>query len=273
MVDILRLIEDAYELYKERWRGVITAFVVIFLIALVFGILNFIISLPGQFLCNGKESVIIALLFCISPQIIQNVLNFISSLIDIMVTMAVMKPMDEMAGGKTISGWTGHFSKQVVNSILVILLRVIVSLICFAPMIIIIILNISVLVAWGNSTNFGTLLTGGLLIFFLVLLVCMAIFTIANFLLTFLEVEVVLGRNGVLQAGVKSAKLVANNLVDVLVYSIIWFLISIGLGVVVLLLMCTVCLLPVAYLIGPLIVVPIELLSKIMLWRKLTESA
>jgi hypothetical protein len=75
-----------------------------------------------------------------------------------------------------------------------------------------------------------------------------------------------------LQAGVKSAKLVANNLVDVVVFSLVWFVISIAVGILTVVMVCTVCLMPVAYLIAPMIVMPIELLSKITLWRMLNKS-
>ncbi|NYZ79256.1 hypothetical protein H0N99_03855 [Candidatus Micrarchaeota archaeon] len=272
MVDMIRIIEDSYELYKEKWRSVITAFAVVFLIALVFGIVNFVISLPGQLgVCEVKNALIL-LVFCISPYILQYILGFVNSLINLMVTMAVIGPMDEMAGGKAISSWTSKFPKQLVNSILVILFRTILAVICFGPIVILVILNISALVALGNNKNIGVLLGGGLIIILMVLGVCILVFAILNFLLMFLEIEVVLGGSGVLQAGIKSAKLVTSNLWDVLAYAVVWFVIGIAVGILTLLVMCTVCLLPLAYVITPLIVAPIELLSKVILWRKLNKS-
>jgi hypothetical protein len=272
MVDVIKIIEDSYELYKEKWGSVITAFVVVFLIALAFGVINFIISLPGKLgVCNFNNTLII-LIFCISPYILQYVLGFVNGLIDLMVTMAVIGPMDEMAGGKAISDWTGKFKKQLVNSILVILLRTVMTIICFVPIAIVLILNISVLAALANNKNIGILFGGGLIIFVMILAVCALVFAILNFLLTFLEVEIVLGGNGVLQAGIKSAKLVTSNLWDVLAYALIWFVIGIVVGVVTVIMTCTVCLLPLAYVISPFIVAPIGLLSKVILWRKLTKS-
>lgn len=272
MVDIIRIIEDSYELYKEKWRSVITAFAVIFLIALVFGIIDFIISLPGQLGVCEVNNALIVLVFCISPYILQYTLGFVNGLIDVMVTMAVIGPIDEMAGGKAISSWTNNFPKQLVNSILVILLRTILAVICFVPILITVILNISALVALSNNKNIGILFGGGLIVFLMVLVVCFLVFSILNFLLTFLEIEVVLGRSGVLQAGIKSAKLVISNFWDVLAYAIVWVVIGIVVGIITVLVMCTVCLLPLAYVITPLIVAPIELLSKVILWRKLTKS-
>jgi hypothetical protein len=273
MVDIIKIIEDSYKLYKEKWRSVITAFIVIFLIAIFFGIINFVISLPGQFgVCNVKNALIL-LVFCISPYILQYVLGFINGLIDLMVTMAVIGPMDEMAGGKAISDWTGKFTKQFVNSILVIILRTVLAVICFGPILIAVILNVSLLAALSNSNDIGILFGGGLLLLLMFAGVCFLVFAILNFLLTFLEIEVVLGGSGVLQAGIKSAKLVTSNFWDVLTYALVWFVIGIAVGVVTLLVMCTICLLPLAYIIAPLIVSPIELLSKVILWRKLTESS
>lgn len=272
MVNVLGVIEEAYEHYKLNWRSVITAFAVILVIGLVFGLANFFLSLPGQFACGGTKNILILLIFCISPQILQYTLNFVNGLIDLMITMAVIKPLDEMAGRKTISSWTSNFSKQFVNAILVIVFRALLLVVSFAPVVVMLVLNISILYALRNNSNIGALFGGGLLVFFIVLGVCFLIFSILSLLLMFLEIEVVLGVSGILQAGVKSAKLVTSNIADVIVYAIIWFLIGIGVGVFTLLMMCTICLLPIAYLIPPLIVAPIELLSKIILWRRLKGS-
>jgi hypothetical protein len=272
MVDTIKIIKDAYDIYKENWRSVITAFVVIFLIGLVFGVINFFASLPEQFICNGKENILIVLIFCISPQILQYILGLINGLISLVITMAVIKPLDEITSGKTISSWASNFSKQLVNAVLVILLRTILLIVSFGPVVAILVLNISILIALRNSSNVGVLFGGGLVVFFIVLAVCLLVFTILSFLLMFLEIEIVLGGSGIMEAGVKSAKLVTSNLGVVVVYALIWFLINIVVGLLTVLLICTICLLPLAYLIHPLLVTPIELLSKIILWRRLKGS-
>src|SRR5271157_2020823 len=263
MVDVIKIIEDSYGFYKEKWRSVITAFIVIFLIAIFFGIANFIISLPGKLgVCDAKNALIL-LVFCISPYVLQYILGFVNNMINVMVTMAVIAPMDEMAGGKAISSWTDKFRKQLVNSILVILLRTILAVICFGPIVLAVILNISVLIALSNSNNIGILFGGGFLILLLFSGLCILVFAIMSFLLTFLEVEVVLGGSGVLQAGIKSARLVMSNFWDVLAYSLVWLVIGIAVGVLTIIIACTICLAPLAYVIPPFIVAPIELLSRV----------
>ena len=269
MVDVVKVISDAYELYRENWRSVITAFGVLFLISLVFGLVNFFAQLPGNFICDGAKNIWLLLIFCISPAILQSFLGIVNGLLSVIITMAVIKPMDEMALGKTISNWTGHFSKQFVNAILVILLRTAVFLISFAPLIFVVILNISALAALQGSKNFGILLGGGLLTILLTLVLGIVVSTILNFLLMFLEVEIVLGEGNIFKAAMKSASVVKNNLVDVILWGVVWFLIQIAVVVVTILVACTLCLLPVAYLITPLIVEPIGLLSKVILWRRL----
>jgi len=287
VVEVLDVIREAYWAYRASWRSVITAFLVILLIGIVFGIANFFIGLPRQFLCDSNN-LIILLLFCIAPQLLQYILNFINGLINLMVTMAVIKPLDEMASGNKISEWAGHFSKQLVNSILVMVFRAVVTIVCFAPAIIVLITNMSVLFALGslsksNNSNlalFGDLVGGvlvafgGLAVLIIVLIAGFIVLAILNFLLMFLEVEMILGKNGILQAGVKSTKLVAGNFWDALIFSIVWYSIIGGLSMLTLLLMCTCafCLMPLVSIIGSLILSPVELSSKIVLWRKLTKS-
>lgn len=272
MVDFLKVISGAYELYKANWRSVITAFAVIFLIEVVFGFTNFFAQLPGNFICNGANNTWLILIFCISPIILQFILGVINGLLIVLITMAVIRPMDEMALGQSVSSWIEHFPKQLVNAIMVIILRSIVILISFTPLIIVVILNLSTLVALRGRQDLGILFAGGLLVVVLMLVLGIIVFTILNFLLMFLDIEMVLGGGSVIEAAMKSANIVKNNLVDIVIYSLLWMLIGIGVSIVTLLIACTICLLPLAWLIPPFIVEPIGILSRVMLWREFRKS-
>ncbi|MEM3555684.1 MAG: hypothetical protein QXF56_03135 [Candidatus Micrarchaeia archaeon] len=270
MVDILSIINNAYLLYKENWRSVITAFAVIFLITFVFGIINFVVQLPGSFICDEgspfAENAVLVLLFCVSPAILQIITSVFETLITIIIHMAVLKPFDEMAAGKPISSWTFGFINQAGNALLVIIFRVIVFGVSYTPFVITLIPFIPALIASKGSIE--VLLGGGaaLLITFL-LGVFLSI--VLNLLLCFLEIEVAVGGNGILDAAAKSAGLVTSNFFDVILFAALWFFIGIGIGLITTIMACTVCLLPLAWLIPSFIVGPVELLSKVILWRRL----
>ncbi|MCX6776046.1 MAG: hypothetical protein NT130_04335 [Candidatus Micrarchaeota archaeon] len=278
MVDVFRIITEAYELYKQNWRSVVTAFGILFVITFVFGLINFFTQLPGNFICDEgspfeTHNAILILIFCISPIILQMILGIVEGLLNVLIVMAVIAPMDEMAKGKQISSWTDHFMKQIVNAVLVILARLVVTLVSFAPLIAVILLNLSALIALRQSQNFGLLLGGGFIIVLLACAISIAVFFILNFLLMFLEIEMVLGGGSVLEAAVRSAKLVYANLGDAIVYSLLWFVIGIVIAIATFILACTICLLPVAWLIPPLMIMPVQILSGIILWRRLGGSS
>ena len=92
---------------------------------------------------------------------------------------------------------------------------------------------------------------------------------IINFLLTFLEIEVVVAGKGVIAALQSSFSLVTSNLVSVFLFNLVWWLLGIAFGFITMALCCTVCLAPLALIVGPLIAVPIEWISKLILWREL----
>jgi len=277
MVDVFRIITEAYELYRENWRSVVTAFGVVFVITLVFGLINFFAQLPGNFICGEDspfetQNSILILIFCVSPVILQMVLSIFEGLLNVLIIMAVITPMDEMAAGKQISNWTIHFPKQILNAVLVILARLFVTLVSFAPLIVVILLNLSTLIALRQNQNFGLLLGGGLIVVLLVGAISTAIYIVLNFLLLFLEMELVLGEGSILYAATRSARLVYSNLSSVIIYSLLWFVIGMGVAIATFIIACTICLLPLAWLIPAFVVQPIQLLSKVVLWRRLKSS-
>lgn len=272
MVDVLNIINTAYLLYKENWRSVITAFAFIFAIAFIFGIINFVVQLPGSLICDENtpfaKNVFFVLLFCVSPAVFQIITGAIEGLITIVVHMAVLKPLDEMAVGKPISSWTFGFINNVSNAILVIILRTVLLGVCFAPFVLALIPAIPSLVASKNESAF---MAGGAALL-LTLLLGIVLSLIFNFFLTFLEIEIAVGGSGILDAVSNSTRLVLSNFLDVLIFDALWFLIGIGTGIVTFIIACTICLLPLAWLVPPFIVQPIQLLSTVILWRRLKGS-
>lgn len=273
MADVLKVITDSYEAYRDNWKKLITAFVVIFLFALILGIIQLVGRISQDTICKASQNTWVIIIFCLSPLVLQYGLGIIGGLLNTLITMAVIEPIDEIESGKTPSDWTKHFSPQLVNAILVMILRFLLTVIIYAPLIVVVIVSVPALVAFGNSSNIAMLLGGGLLMLVVTLAVCTVVWSTAMFLLTFLEVEVVLGGHGALDAGVKSARLVRDNLWDVLIFSIAWYFIRIAMGVLNILFLCTCVLIPLMFVIDPFIVEPIELMSKVMLWRRLKKSS
>lgn len=269
MVDVLEVIEEAYRLYKEKWGSVIVAFAVIFLIGLVFGLANFILNIFSE-ICKGVQSNILLVLLCISPTIFQMVLSAIDGLLNIVVMMAVIKPLDEMASGKPISYWMDHFVPQLFNGIVIMSLRILVMVVCLVPAFIILFSDVAVLdTLKSNSSSLNTVIGGGgLLVFVILIILGVVAMAVINFLLMFLEVEAVLRGGGIINEVRNSVNIVKNNLGDALIYSVIWWLIGIAVSILTVMLMCTLCLAPVAFVIQPFVVEPVSLLSKVMLWRR-----
>ncbi|NYZ76501.1 hypothetical protein H0N98_04590 [Candidatus Micrarchaeota archaeon] len=273
MVDAIGVIQDSYELYKENWRKVITAFIVLFLFALILGVVNILSRFVVDTICQAANNAVLVLLFCISPLILQVVLGLLGGLLNNVITIAVIKPMDEIIGKKTVSDWTKHFFPQLFNVIKVMVVRGLVSLIIFTPLVLVALGSIPALIALKGNINPALLLGGGILLILIVGVISVIVWSIVMFLLTFLEVEIVLGGRGIFGAMSRSIRLVMSNLWDVFVFSILWFLIRMGVGVLNLMLMCTICLIPLTFVTIPFIVEPVELMSKVVLWRKLNKSS
>lgn len=272
-MDILKIIQDSYESYSDNWRKLISAFIVLFIFGVVVGVIDLVGRLSSDTICKATNDTLLVLIFCISPLILQYGLGVVGGLLNTLITIALIKPIDEIGGRKTVSNWTEHFTPQLLNAILVMVLRGLLSIIIFAPFILILVGSIPVLVALGNKSNILALVGGELLLVIITLAVSCVVWSVVMFLLTFLEIEIVLGGHGVLDAGVKSANLVKNNLEDALIFSIIWFMIRMAVGALNILLLCSICLIPLMFLINPFIVEPIELMSKVAFWRKLNKSS
>jgi|GEM_PF-1850288 len=270
MVDVLRVIGEAYEQYKKNWRKVISAFIILFLISIAFGIIDFVVKLPGQFTCENQRNTFIVILFCISPQILSITFGIIESLIGVVVILAVLKPFDEISrGAKVVSDWKSHFSPQLKNAIKIVIFKFLVFALLLVPLIIYIIFNIALFAAFASSKqDYRLFLTGSGLLLIFIFVATVILELIANFLLNFLEIEMVLGGKGLIEAAKKSANLVLGNLLNMIIYALIWFLISIGIGIVKLVLCCTVVLLPVIFIIDPFFITPIRLLSLVILWKE-----
>lgn len=277
MVDIAGVIGDAFALYKERWREVVMPFLVLFVIAIIFGLVNFGLSMASQVTCENTTNPYILLALCYAPQILQFVLGVIEGFVGLVIIMAALMPLWELVSGAAISDWKEHFSRQIFNAIKVILLRTLLTLIVVLPLIVFIVLNIAVIVAavQGGGGLQGLLTLGSIALLIGVIAAAAVVMMIINFLLTFLEIEMVVGGKGVFEAMGASYGRVMSNFVACFLFNLVWWLLGIAIGILTqVLVCCTLCIAyPLAIIISPLIVAPVMWISKIMLWKELGGGA
>jgi len=272
-IDIIEVLSDSFAIYKEKWEGVIGAFLALFLVGLGFQVAGIAIGLVRSITCGLPHPLVIIGL-CLPLLAVQIGLGILQWLLNGFITFSALKPLSEMIDGKEISSWTGHLKPQAVNAIKVLLFRFIVSVLLAVPLIVFTVLNFALIFAAAlraGGGGGGMFFVADLLLFFAALLLTIIAELLANFLLSFLEVEVVLNGRGVLSAAGSSVSLVRANFLDVFLFDLAWFVLGIGIGLASFaLIVCTLCILaPVAMLATPLVIVPLWLTSNMMLWKRL----
>jgi len=276
--DIIEVLSDSFAVYREKWEDVVGAFLALFLVGLGFQVAGIAIGLVRGVACSLPHPLVIIGL-CLPLLAVQIGLGILQWLLNGLMTFSALKPLSEMIDGRKISSWTGHLKPQAVNAIKVLLFRFIVHVLLAVPLIVFTILNFALIfaAAMRASSGGGVLLVADILLFLAAVLLTIIAELLANFLLSFLEVEVVLNGRGVLSAAGSSVSLVRANFADVFLFDLAWFMLGIGIwwgmGLCIGLIVCSMCcLLPLAIvvvLVTPLVVVPLWLTSNMMLWKRL----
>jgi len=273
MVDVAKIIGNAIDAYRADWRKVIAPFLVLFIISLIFGVLVFLLRLPGPF-CRSLESqsVYAALLLCYFPEVAQAVLGLAEELVSYLVIFAALIPLWELSKGKRVTDWSAHIGEQLPNALKVILFRVGLNVFIALPLAFFIALNMGVIVAAVQSGSglAGILALGSIGMLIAVVLFVAVLMVVVNFLLTFLEVGMAVGGLGLFASINASIRAVMANLVDVFLFNLVWWLIRMAVAAVGLIMCCTVVLIPLMIILNPLIVRPVEWTSKIMLWDEIS---
>jgi hypothetical protein len=260
-VQILDVIQGAVELYRARWRDIIIPFLAIFAIGIILGGTAFLLSFFHGILA-----------------ILGGLIGVAGGWISVFIIVATLVPISEFLEGKSPSNFVDYIPRQALNSVLIIILRAAATLASFIPLALAIALNVAATVALlgaimspGASRWAGIAAVGGFaIVFFLGALMSVILALLVNFFLTFLEVEVVLGNKGFVESIQSSFSLVRNNLLDVFLFDLVWWLIGIAVHTISVLLCCTIILIPVYFILTPLIVTPIEWISKVALWKELS---
>lgn len=272
---VVDLITEAYELYKESWRDVVTPFAALFAIGILVAVIGIAISLPIGFMCGASNTRGPQPVYCYFPQVSNFALGALEGLITPIIILAALFPIYALIRGKDIPEWTAQLSPQLFNAIKIIILRGLLTGIAFIPLAAIIAFNIAALTAMfltisgpGGSPGLAWAAASGLILLLIAaIFITMLLVALLNFFLTFLEIEVALGGKGIFAAIGASFSLVKNNLVDVFVFNVVWWLLGIGVGALSFAMCCTIVLIPVTFILMPLIVTPITWISKVMLWQ------
>ena len=275
MADVVGTITGAAEIYRANWRRIIAPFAVLALLGLVFGIATFGMGMVSEGVCRSTNDQYVLIAFCYVPQIMQNIISIAQELVSFIVIMAVLVPLWALANKKPMTSWTEQVGKQFFNALKVIVVRLVIMLVVFSPVIVFIALNMAAIIAVAESMPAGAdpnmvlvAVAGALGMILVMAALSMVLGILVNFFLTFFEIEVAVGGRGVFAAIGASVNMVLANFVDAFVFNLAWWAVGIGISVVVMLLACTVCLIPLAFLIPPLVVVPVMWLSKLLLWKE-----
>ena len=258
----INAIADAIVLYAREWKQIIVPFGVIFLISLLFGILNLGLSFIFNIVWMGYA------------------ISFIERLIDLIIIMAALNPLMELVEKNRItSDWICYLGSKLVDIIKVMLFRFVITILIVLPVIIIVLLNAAAVLAAVQSIK--TIGISGLFVTLetvfgiigIAVLIMIVIAVVVNVLLIFLEMEVIVAGKGLISAAKSSFALVKSNPLGVLLFILLWGIIEILVVLPIhILFICTVCLIPVAFAITPLVITPIMWISKLILWKELCKN-
>ena len=297
MKDVTDVIVSAFNLYKENYRKIITAFIAIIaisvLISLLYFPLRFSLSL-NEMACDvsgaqGHEGNIVSSaasnMLCETlkfTSLIEHGLDWITALLVLIVILSVMKPLEEIVSSKKqVSEWTSHISFQLSNSIKLFVFDTLIGLVTFVPTILLLLIVVpdavslffSITSGQGSEELIGPIsklvlksfavLIIGVLTGALLGILCAVLFT-------FVHVELALENKGIISAARSSVELFRNNMGQVILFHIIWLLIGIVAAVMTFLTCC------MAFFVAPIVsylmILPVRLLSEIILWKELKSN-
>lgn len=281
MVDVVKLITDSFELYKKNWKKFITGFGALVLIAVLIAVLQIGVSIAGSAACGRVADPNMDFIACISSDVVKYTTSTLEGIVNVVVIVALLIPLYEMVAKKQISNWTGHIVPQLGNSVKLMIFGIVKELIIIAPFaafLIAVILPMVIAAGTGAGKQTGVaavlpLLSIGMLVLLIPALIFYIVINFAvNLFLTFLSMEMVVGEKGLFESIKSSFGIVKANFVEVFVFKVVWWLIGIPVAIITMLLACTVCLLPVALLVRPLLVEPVQIISTVDLWKQLTQK-
>lgn len=268
MTDIIEIISSAYKSYSANYQKVLSAFAIIAVITFVASMVSSLSNLSDRFdekwcapenlgklpfteYCGTSTFASIVL------GLADFVISFIGGIITTIIVFAAYKPLGEILSGGPVSSWQQHLSSQVGNTLRLYLLL----LAQFLVVVFVIMLGASII--YFSGLNW--IVAAVVVIVGIILLLLMGIgFALA---FTFVNVELVFSKKGIVDAVNSSYALVKKNLANVFLFHLVWLMISIAVGLATLITCClSIFLDPI---VSCMILLPIRMLSEIVFWKQL----
>ena len=279
MVDIAGVFQDSFSLYSKHYDKVLTAFLVLLLLAIFFAVTKMLLQFPQQIFCSDPGlHPAISFVLCTAPILLEWGLDMVSEVVFIFISFSLLVPFAEMGAGKKISGWTTHLSSQLLNAVQMIAYKIVLSLVIATPVILLVFLDFGVLTALqpqiqqaaGDPLTVFSLIASQLLIFLIVGLFVLLAYLVIDFFTMFTAMELVINKKNILQALASSVSLVLANPLPCVLFWVVWFLIYFAAFILSIPLACCICLGQLVILIVSwFILAPVHILSNVLLWQRI----
>lgn len=276
----INVFDEAAILYKRNWKLIISAYLGIFILLLAAGVINFILSLDQlkAFTCSSPHESIV-LLTCRAPFISQTIITYLLGLLGTFFIIAMYRPFDQISDRKPPSHWASWLVPTWQLSVQSLLVRLGLTVVLWLPLLTYSLLTMDFLqdrLIIKAMPLFTALMTMPFLPYLALAALAFGLSALANVFLIFFEAELVISRKKLPLAIRDSARLARARFADVLVFSLFWF--AIGSIVYVadntlscVLIICKI--MPVFMMAWAFLLLPIQNLSLIILWKRLSRSS
>ncbi len=274
-------IQEASDLYSHNWQAVAPGLLMLFLISVAAGLLEFLV---GQFNQSAlsSDNPFFVLAFGVFPIAGLTLLSFFITLLNEYIVLPMLPSFENGLEGRTVSKWVANFKSGILPATKLIALRFLITLAIWSPFFLFAILNMHTLVALANSKIYklSDFFGGPLTLFFFLPLASALMTALANFLLSFLEIEYFLQKNNLEGALSASYDLVTSKFGQVFAFNAVWFgvwaisLVPLYIANIAFYInaLCPLFLLPLYWAIGPFVITPLYNLSLLDLWKKLRRK-
>lgn len=282
-------IREAIRFYVKGWRHFIVAFLLVFIVTSLFSFLlskNFIGSIMGffyilmtlfksQITTIDQEKLALFIVVCIGVISTSLLVTIVPFLIGILISLSVLKPFDDMVSNKSISSWKKFIFPNIKNCLKVSLIRIIFIvplwfILFIVPSLLLYnYLQTSAIGGFGTTKNLGQAVFVFLIIVLLFVITLTIVTIFVDLTLAFLEIEVVMKNLGIIKATKNSISLLRRNFLNVLILNLpFWIINLILVGFLFIPYLGSILQVAIIWL----LVQPIFLLSKLILWKKITVS-
>ncbi len=266
-------VAEAINIYLKKWQKVVVPYALLFFIGVLLSTFRVFFDLLKFLLFNvSKMSIILVLPLALGIGVVALVLV----LLECGIQLSIYPLINSIYKKKRIVSWTDKILKGIWVNIKIVVFEIVIAIVLSIPFTFYIIANIPYFMSLVGQLEthdlsvFNLLLSPNIIFgLFLFLITALALAIIFWFLI-FMKAEMMIKNRNLIDAAKISLSLSANNIFELLVYSVVLFLINITVfGVLVLTLFLAIILIP---LVGALFLKPLNDFSLIFFWNKLKEN-